>query len=140
MHGKLESLKVFCIAAETLQFKEAANRLAVSPPVVSRIIAELEDHLGEPLFQRNTRQIRLTDFGRQFLPQARQLVEETDRLFAPAKRRHDREMDGLVRITVPPDLPDGQGMIAELLELLAPYPQLVLDWRKSEVRLNTVEA
>ncbi len=139
MLNKLEALKIFCTAAETMQFKETAQRLAVSPPVVTRMIAELEDHLGEPLFQRNTRQIKLTDFGERFLPQAQQLLEESERLFMPAKRRHADEMAGLVRITVP-DLPDSDGIMLELLQALSPYPDLILDWRMDATRLNVVEA
>ena len=88
MLDKIEALKVFCTAAETLQFKETAIRLAVSPPVITRMMAALEDELGEPLFQRNTRQIVLTDFGAQFLPQAQQLLEESERLFAAGRHRH----------------------------------------------------
>lgn len=139
MLNKLEALKIFCTAAETMQFKETAQRLAVSPPVVTRMIAELEDHLGEPLFQRNTRQIKLTDFGERFLPQAQQLLEESERLFMPAKRRHADEMAGLVRITVP-DLLDSDGIMLELLQALSPYPDLILDWRMDATRLNVVEA
>ena len=139
MLNKLEALKVFCTTAETMQFKETAARLAVSPPVVTRTIADLEDHLGESLFQRNTRQIKLTDFGERFLPQAQQLLEESERLFAPATRRHVDEMAGLVRITVP-DLPDSDGIMLELLQALAPYPGLILDWRMDATRLNVVEA
>ncbi|MGR3807708.1 LysR family transcriptional regulator [Pasteurella testudinis] len=139
MLNKLEALKVFCTTAETMQFRETANRLAVSPPVITRIIAELEQHLGEPLFQRNTRQIRLTDFGEQFLPQAQQLLEESERLFTPAKHRHLDEMGGLVRVTVP-ELPEQEAILAELLAGLKPYPNLIIDWRVDTVRLNVVEA
>ena len=81
MKNRFETLKIFCSLAETLQFKETANRLAVSPPVVTRTIAELEDYLGEPLFQRNTRQVRLNDFGEQFLPEAQALLAANAYLF-----------------------------------------------------------
>ena len=47
---KLNALKYFCTAADTLQFRETAQRLSVSPQVVTRVIAELEDYLGEALF------------------------------------------------------------------------------------------
>lgn len=67
---KLNALKYFCSAAETLQFRETALRLSVSPQVVTRVIAELEQHLGEQLFTRNTRNIHLTEFGAAFLPRA----------------------------------------------------------------------
>ncbi|MGR6981124.1 LysR family transcriptional regulator [Testudinibacter sp. P27/CKL/0425] len=139
MLNKLEALRIFCTTAETMQFREAANRLAVSPPVVTRMIAELEDHLGETLFQRNTRQIKLTDFGQEFLPKAQQYLEDGDKLFAPAKRKHADEMSGLVRITIP-ELPNRQAILAELLSALKPYPDLLLDWRVDNVRLNVVEA
>lgn len=138
MNNRFEALKIFVSLAETLQFKETAARLAVSPPVVSRVIAELEDYLGEPLFQRNTRQVRLTDFGADFLPQAQQLLTDSERLFVPGRQRQAAEMAGIVRITVP-DLPDDEMIFAELLTRLAPYPELLIDWRKDAANLNTVE-
>jgi len=54
---KLNALKYFCTAADTLQFRETAQRLSVSPQVVTRVIAELEDYLGEALFVRSTRNV-----------------------------------------------------------------------------------
>ena len=66
--NRLEALRYFCAAAQTLQFRKAASRLSVSPQVVTRVMAELEAALGEPLFVRSTRQVRLTDFGTRFLP------------------------------------------------------------------------
>ena len=126
MNNRFEALKIFVSLAETLQFKETAARLAVSAPVVSRVIAELEDYLGEPLFQRNTRQVRLTDFGADFLPQAQQLLADSERLFVPAKARQADEMAGVVRITVP-DLPDEEHLFGELLRRLVSYPELLID-------------
>lgn len=61
MKDRSESLKIFCSLAETLQFREILNRLAVLLLVVIRVTAELKDYLGEPLFQYNTRQARLTN-------------------------------------------------------------------------------
>lgn len=137
MNNRFESLKVFCSLAETLQFKETANRLAVSPPVVTRLIAELEDYLGEPLFQRNTRQVHLTDFGEQFLPQAQQLLANSERLFVPSKQRAAQEMSGIVRITVPSWRINDE-ILAKLLTALSPYPDLVIDWRDDMSKLDSV--
>ena len=139
MNNRFEALRVFCSLAETLQFKKTAHQLALSPSVVSRVIAELEDYLGEPLFQRSTRQVKLTDFGAQWLPQAAQLLADSERLFVPGKARQAAEMAGLVRITVP-DLPDEAELLRELLLRLADYPDLTLDWRKDTALLNVVEA
>ncbi len=137
MNNRFETLKIFCSLAETLQFKETANRLAVSPPVVTRAIAELEDYLGEPLFQRNTRQVHLTDFGEQFLPQAQQLLAQSEKLFVPKKQRLEAEMRGTVQITVP-GWREMDGVLARLLTALTPYPDLLIDWRDGMDKLDSV--
>ncbi|OOF46567.1 LysR family transcriptional regulator [Rodentibacter trehalosifermentans] len=137
MNNRFETLKVFCSLAETLQFKETANRLAVSPPVVTRLIAELEDYLGEPLFQRNTRQVHLTDFGEQFLPQAQRLLADSERLFVPGKQRTEKEMSGIVRVTVP-SWRINDKILAKLLTALSPYPDLIIDWRDDMLKLDSV--
>ncbi|OOF82348.1 LysR family transcriptional regulator [Rodentibacter caecimuris] len=137
MNNRFETLKVFCSLAETLQFKETANRLAISPPVVTRLIAELEDYLGESLFQRNTRQVHLTDFGEQFLPQAQQLLADSEKLFIPNKQRAYAEMNGIVRITAPSWRINDE-ILAKLLTALSPYPNLVIDWRDDMSKLDSV--
>lgn len=98
MMNKLDALKFFVAAAETMNFREAAVRLAISPSVVTRTIAELENQLGEPLFKRNTRSIVLTSFGELFLPKAMRLLEDSEALFQTA--RDDNDMKGVVRITL----------------------------------------
>ncbi|KAE9528986.1 LysR family transcriptional regulator [Testudinibacter aquarius] len=133
---RLFALKVFCVAAETLQFKETAHRLAISAPVITRSIAELERALGEPLFIRSTRQIVLSDFGRQFLPKAQGLLDESEQLFQ--SQGNDDEMHGVVRIAMP-ILPFNDEILGELLSALEPYPHITLDWQVGGKRLNVVE-
>ena len=137
MKNRFETLKIFCSLAETLQFKETANRLAVSPPVITRTIAELEDYLGEPLFQRNTRQVRLTDFGEQFLSEAQALLAQSERLFISRKQRQENDVTGLVRITVP-SWRINDSVLSQLLTALAPYPELIIDWRDDMSKLDAV--
>ena len=134
--NKLDALKFFITAAETLNFREAAVKLAISPSVVTRTIAELENQLGEPLFKRNTRSIALTSFGELFLPKAKHLLEDSDTLFQTAK--DDNEMKGIVRITLF-RLPNHEQILYELLTALRPYPELFIDWRLDMMRLDTVE-
>ena len=135
MH-RFSALKFFITAAETLNFREAAVKLAISPSVVTRTIAELESQLGEPLFKRNTRSIVLTSFGELFLPKAKRLLEDSDALFQTA--RDDDEMRGIVRITLF-RLPNHERILYELLTALRPYPELLIDWRLDMMRLDTVE-
>lgn len=70
-------LQVFVMAAETLNFTEAAKRLHMSQPAVSQHIQNLERQLGLPLFLRQGRRVMLTDAGRVLLPMARDLVQRS---------------------------------------------------------------
>ncbi|MFZ7215442.1 LysR family transcriptional regulator [[Pasteurella] aerogenes] len=135
--NKLDALRYFCVASETLNFRETAVRLSVSPQVISRTIAELENTLGEPLFKRNTRNVQLTEFGQQFLVEARQFLNEEARLFSFAKT-NQQAIQGTVRITLPP-LPHHTQILADLLQAIAPYPNLTIDWRVDLTALKTVD-
>jgi LysR family transcriptional regulator, carnitine catabolism transcriptional activator len=69
----LRHLTFFRALAETSSFTAAANFCGVSQPGLSAAIKELEADLGARLFDRDTRNVKLTDAGRALLP----LVEIT---------------------------------------------------------------
>src|SRR5262245_13935370 len=64
---KLSDLHVLLAVAQSGSMAKAANELAISHPVVSRSISELEHTLGVRLLERNPRGIELTEFGRAML-------------------------------------------------------------------------
>ena len=130
MSNRLELLRVFCTAADAANFREAALRLSVSPQVVTRAVRELEDELGEPLFHRSTRGVRLTDFGRLLAERARAAVGGVDQLFQRIDRRALSQHAGTVRVAGPGVL--GRQLIPKALApMLAQHPGLVLDLRLS---------
>lgn len=65
----LNSLRYFMVAAQTLSFKKAAERLFVTQAAISQHIKNLEQFLERPLFIRGTRSVQLTEDGRLFLPE-----------------------------------------------------------------------
>ncbi|MDI2588845.1 LysR family transcriptional regulator [Psychrobacillus sp. NEAU-3TGS] len=71
-------LKTFCIAAETLNFRKASEKLMLSQPSVTVHIRLLEEHLGTPLFERQNNRVSLTDTGKFFLPEAQQIVNRIE--------------------------------------------------------------
>ncbi len=81
----LDSLRCFVAVAETLHFRAAAERLALSPAAVSDRIRRLEDALDCSLFDRTTRSVSLTDPGRRLLPHARRLLADAARSAAVAR-------------------------------------------------------
>ena len=63
---KFIALRVFTRVVEHGGFTAAAARLGQSPSAVTKTISRLEDELGAQLFNRSTRRLRTTDFGREF--------------------------------------------------------------------------
>ncbi len=138
MSNRLEALRVFCAAADATNFRDAAVRLSVSPQVVTRAVRELEDELGEPLFHRSTRGVRLTDFGRQLAQRAHAAVGGVDALFHRTDRRALSQHAGTVRVTAPNVF--GRRLIPQALApMLAEHPGLMLDLRLSEEHADVVD-
>lgn len=71
-------LKTFCIAAETLNFRKASEKLMMSQPSVTVHIRILEEHLGSTLFDRQNNRVTLSEAGRYFLPEAQKLLNNTE--------------------------------------------------------------
>ncbi len=137
MSNRLETLRVFCTAADAANFREAAVRLSVSPQVVTRAVRELEEDLGEPLFHRSTRGVRLTEFGSQLAERARTAVGGVDALFHRSDRRALSQHTGTVRVAAPHVY--ARLIPQALAPLLASHPGLVLDLRLSEQHVDVVD-
>jgi DNA-binding transcriptional LysR family regulator len=75
---ELRHLRYFVAVAEEQNITRAAARLYVSQPPLSRQIRDLEEGLGVKLFDRSTKSIRLTETGRIFLVEARDILKRTD--------------------------------------------------------------
>lgn len=60
---EIDQLKYFLKVAEKQNFTKAAEELLISQPALSRSIQKLEDELEQPVFERKTRSISLTDAG-----------------------------------------------------------------------------
>lgn len=76
---ELRHLAVFTAVAEELSFRRAAERLGMAQPAVSRLVAELEARLGVTLLQRTTRSVSLTEPGRYFLAEAKEIMARVER-------------------------------------------------------------
>jgi DNA-binding transcriptional LysR family regulator len=71
-------LRYFIAVAEELSFTRAAIRLHLSQPPLSQQIQSLEQDLGVRLLERNKRNVALTEPGKIFLEQARQILAKAD--------------------------------------------------------------
>ena len=73
-------LNIFLVAAETLNFTQAAQLLHMSQPSVSQHIKSLERHFDASLFARVGRQLQLSDAGEALVPMARAMVTQSVRI------------------------------------------------------------
>lgn len=74
----LDQLRYFLRVAERQSFTRAAADLAISQPALSRSIQRLEEELGQPVFERKTRSVSLTDAGLLLQARAQQALALLD--------------------------------------------------------------
>lgn len=73
---RFRQLEMLCEIADTGGVRSAADRLALSPPAVSKALRAIEDSLDFALFQRHARGMRLTPKGERVVAHARLLLNE----------------------------------------------------------------
>ncbi|MFJ4376227.1 LysR family transcriptional regulator [Pseudomonas japonica] len=82
---ELRHIKYFQAVAQTLNFTQAAQRLNIAQPPLSRQIQQLEDELGTQLLERS-RPLQLTEAGRFFQEQSRALLQQLESLCENTRR------------------------------------------------------
>src|ERR1039457_1004551 len=75
---ELHQLRYFCAVARTGSFTRAAAEEGVAQPSLSQQIVKLELTLGAKLFDRLSRSVQLTEYGRTLLPQALAILREVN--------------------------------------------------------------
>jgi LysR family hydrogen peroxide-inducible transcriptional activator len=75
---EMHQLRYVVAVARTGNFSRAAEQCHVSQPSLSQQIQKLEDELGQRLFDRMKRAVKLTPHGDAFLPRALHILEEAD--------------------------------------------------------------
>ena len=94
-------MRAFQQVAEQRGFRAAARTLGLSPPVVTRLIDDLERWLGTRLLNRTTRSVSLTQPGTEFLASVRPILAELDEANAAAQLQAS-DMGGKLRILSSP--------------------------------------
>jgi len=132
-----ESVRLFVLAAETLNISAAGRALGMAPAVASARLAKLENALGADLLHRSTRKVSLSLEGAEFLPYAREILAQEGAARA-ALGLGSSTVTGTLRFTAPSSF--AQLYIAPLLpDFLALYPDISLELRLSDTPFDLIE-
>lgn len=96
-------MAVFAHVVAENGFAACARKLDLSPSVVTRLVSDLEDHLGVRLLQRTSRRLAVTLAGEVYLERVRGILTELDEAEEVA-RSHAHEMSGCIRVSSLPGM------------------------------------
>src|SRR5262245_29013814 len=134
---RFEAMAAFIAVCDANGFAAAARRLRVSPSVVTRQVASLEQHLGARLLQRTTRSIGLTETGQRFLERARKIVAD----LAEAERaaQDERAVPSGTLVVAAPVLFGRLHVAPALTRFMRKFPQVNGDLQLADRLVNLIE-
>ncbi len=134
---RLDAIKIFVRVVESGSFSAVARELGVGQPAISKQVASLEAHLGAQLLMRTSRNLSLTEAGRDFYESVSRLIGDLE---AAESRvgRGQASPSGMVRVTAAHAF-SRQYVVPRLPEFLARYPDISVEMLVSERTSNLVE-
>src|SRR5690606_14914131 len=119
------SMRVFSKVVETENFTEAARRLNLSPPMVTRHILSLERRLGTRLINRTTHRFSLTEAGANYHAHCARLLADIEEA-EEAVGSMSRLPQGRLRLTAPVDF--GRAELWPMVgTFMRRYPEIHVD-------------
>ncbi len=134
---KLRLMHCFLAVVDNGNYSHAARTLSISPSTVSKAVYRLESAIGIQLFQRSTRQLRLTTEGEQYAVQIRSLLEQLENCETNIKQQNNSP-SGHLRVSVP--ISYGRLYIRPLLKLFAQlYPEITIELCYDDKYVDLIE-
>jgi DNA-binding transcriptional LysR family regulator len=134
---RIEAMTIFVAAADEGSLSAAGRRLQMPLPSVSRKLADLETHLGVRLMTRSTRQLTLTDAGRDYLVASREILDRVAEAERTAVGGHTSPRGELI-IAAP--LMFGRfHVLPVVMELLSEYDDVNVRLVLSDTNVNLLE-
>ena len=122
---QLRAMRVYSRVVEEGSFTKAADELNLAPAVVTRLVAELEQHLGVRLLNRTTRSLALTQAGERYLERATRILADVEDAETVANLE-TAEPRGVVRVLASPAIAVHQ-LAKHLPRLRTQYPKLTIE-------------
>ena len=127
---------MFAKVAEERSFAAAAQAMGVSVATVSRAVTRLEERLGGRLFNRTSRRLALTDYGRTLAERASKIYADAEEAEDFARKASSRPR-GLVKLAAP--LSFGARWVAPMLpEFFRRYPDIAVDLHLTDAQTDLI--
>lgn len=111
--NRLSDMQLLVDAADLHSLSAAGRRAGLSPAAASACVQRVEAMLGARLFERTTRQLRLTDEGRIYIASCRMAIETMQEAERAVRSGTDL-VSGTLRISAPSDL--GRNLLVDILD------------------------
>jgi LysR family glycine cleavage system transcriptional activator len=131
--ASLRGLRTFCTAAARESFRSAADELFITPSAVSHQIRSLEEELGVLLFDRSTRDLKLSEAGRELYEEIRPIIEQLD---AAISRFGGKGAKSTIRMSVQPFF-GSEYFVPRLSEFTSANPEIDIQVRASDESAET---
>ena len=134
---RLDAMQGLLAVVDAGSLSAGSRKLGAPLPSVSRKVADLERHLGTRLLIRTSRNVQLTDAGRDYVDAARQIVAQIEEAEHRASGEYDAPR-GALTITVP--LAFGRQRVLPLAyEFLCEHPEITLNVLSADRVVNLIE-
>ena len=127
---------MFAKVAEERSFAAAAQAMGVSVATVSRAVTRLEERLGGRLFNRTSRRLALTDYGRTLAERASKIYADAEEVEDVARKASSRPR-GLVKLAAP--LSFGARWVAPMLpEFFRRFPDISVELHLTDAQTDLI--
>lgn len=128
---KLRSLQIAAVVAELGSLQKAAQALKISQPAATKAVADLEELLGLPLFERHARGMRVTPAGQEILPFVRRVITDSREC---ALRAINHRLGAVSTLRVAAVAAGVTGLLADALgDFARRCPQVALEVIESDI-------
>jgi DNA-binding transcriptional LysR family regulator len=134
---RLNGMETFVRVVEAGSFTAAADRLGISPAMVSRYVQDLEERLGTRLLNRTTRRIGLTEAGAAYFERCQQVLRDIQEMDLSVAREVQQPR-GVLRVNAP--VVFGTRHLSRFLaEYERRYPEVAIDLSLNDRFIDLVE-
>jgi len=134
---RFDAMRAFVNVVAEGSFTRAAERLGMSPQLVSKYVSQLEERLGVRLLNRTTRRVHPTEAGDRYAQHAQQVLDDVDDM---EHQLGDLQQDarGQLRISAPVSFAT-RHLAAPLCEFQRAHPAVGIDLQLNDRKVDIVD-